>query len=69
MNEQMTRAFEQFFPEVFVQKELKSRMSTSSKHDNNPPIPLQRLNTGITEIVGEENGERPGGFVLVVDGG
>ncbi|KAJ2928030.1 hypothetical protein H1R20_g9061, partial [Candolleomyces eurysporus] len=64
--DQMTRAFEQFFPEVEVQQEHKSRTSTSSRQET--PIPLHRLNTGITDIVGEANGERPGGFVLVVDG-
>lgn len=31
-------------------------------------IPLQRINTGVTDIVGPDNGERAGGFVLVVDG-
>jgi hypothetical protein len=62
----MTRAFEQFFPEVEVQEERKSRASTSSRQET--PIPMHRLNTGITDIVGMENGERPGGFVLVVDG-
>lgn len=29
----------------------------------------RRMMSGITEIVGDENGERPGGFVLVIDGG
>jgi phospholipid-translocating ATPase len=29
---------------------------------------LQRVDTGITSIVGSNNGERPGGFVLVIDG-
>lgn len=31
-------------------------------------IPLQRINTGVTDIVGPDNGERTGGFVLVIDG-
>ena len=31
-------------------------------------IPLQRINTGVTDIVGPDNGERAGGFVLVIDG-
>jgi phospholipid-translocating ATPase len=29
---------------------------------------LQRVDTGMTSIVGSNNGERPGGFVLVIDG-
>ena len=69
MQEQLSRAFDQFFPEVALDKPLKPRTSTSSRRgENEKPIPLRRLDTGITDIVGEENGERPGGFVLVVDG-
>jgi len=30
--------------------------------------PLRRTDTGISSIVGSNNGDRPGGFVLVVDG-
>lgn len=30
--------------------------------------PLQRINTGVTDIVGIGNGERAGGFVLVIEG-
>jgi phospholipid-translocating ATPase len=29
---------------------------------------LQRTQTGMSSIVGANNGERPGGFVLVIDG-
>jgi phospholipid-translocating ATPase len=66
----MVMSMEQFFPEAEV--ELPSgvdipRQSTSS-HDSERRIPLQRINTGISSIVGSKNGDRPGGFVLVVDG-
>jgi len=30
--------------------------------------PLRRVETGISSIVGPDNGDRPGGFVLVIDG-
>lgn len=30
--------------------------------------PLRRFDTGISSIVGSRNGDRPGGFVLVIDG-
>ncbi|PPQ72461.1 hypothetical protein CVT26_003714 [Gymnopilus dilepis] len=30
--------------------------------------PLRRVDTGLSSVVGENNGERPGGFVLVIDG-
>ncbi|KAF8969603.1 hypothetical protein BDZ97DRAFT_1794193 [Flammula alnicola] len=33
-----------------------------------PGGPLHRTDTGISSIVGTHNGERPGGFVLVIDG-
>jgi phospholipid-translocating ATPase len=29
---------------------------------------LRRVDTGISSIVGRDNGDRPGGFVLVIDG-
>ncbi|KAJ7068197.1 phospholipid-translocating ATPase [Mycena amicta] len=44
-----------------------SRHSTSTR-DAEANYPLQRVDTGVTSIVGEHNGERPGGFVLVIDG-
>ncbi|KAG6885888.1 hypothetical protein C0993_008407 [Termitomyces sp. T159_Od127] len=40
------------------------RPSTSYREPN---IPLQRVHTG-SSIVGAGNGERPGGFILVIDG-
>ncbi|KAH9981426.1 hypothetical protein BGW80DRAFT_1270175 [Lactifluus volemus] len=30
--------------------------------------PLHRINTGLTSLVGSQNGQRPGGYVLVIDG-
>ncbi|KAK0439550.1 phospholipid-translocating ATPase [Armillaria borealis] len=68
--QQMLHAVEEFFPESgildesepFV-KELKLA-SVSSRDDN----ALRRIETGISSIVGPNNGDRPGGFVLVIDG-
>ncbi|KDR73714.1 hypothetical protein GALMADRAFT_71945 [Galerina marginata CBS 339.88] len=62
---QMIDALAQFFPDYDYEKELE--MPTLPK-DTMPEIPLQRINTGVSSIVGRENGERPGGFILVVDG-
>ncbi|KAG5337166.1 hypothetical protein C0989_010433 [Termitomyces sp. Mn162] len=66
--QQMARAAEEFFPEANL---LPSdvdypppRYSTSSRTD----YQLRRINTGLSSIVGSNNGERPGGFVLVIDG-
>ncbi|KAJ3502673.1 hypothetical protein NLJ89_g8781 [Agrocybe chaxingu] len=41
---------------------------TALKTSTEGIIPLQQINTGVSSIVGPENGERPGGFILVVDG-
>ena len=41
--------------------------STYGHHPTNGR-PLHRTQTGISSIVGSNNGERPGGFVLVIDG-
>ncbi|KAF4615383.1 hypothetical protein D9613_002558 [Agrocybe pediades] len=57
---QMLSALAQFFPDNDYEKEVD--MPTAE-------IPLHRVNTGVSSIVGVENGERPGGFILVVDGG
>ena len=51
---QMKRAMERFLPEAAVDGVAGD-------------IPLRRLISG-PSIVGEDNGERPGGLVLVVDG-
>lgn len=34
-----------------------------------PGGPLRRTATGVSDLVGPNNGYRPGGFVLVIDGG
>ncbi|KAF9261251.1 phospholipid-translocating P-type ATPase [Marasmius fiardii PR-910] len=62
---QIRGALERFFPEnlsEIPEPAAKPRSSTSSRPD------LHRVNTNVSSIVGEDNGERPGGFILVVDG-
>ncbi|KAF8163678.1 hypothetical protein B0H34DRAFT_649957 [Crassisporium funariophilum] len=61
---QMLDALEQFFPEDYA----KQPSAPISQKDHEQPIPLQRVNTGVSSIVGADNGNRPGGFVLVADG-
>lgn len=61
----MTRAVEEFFPDTDVPvKEGTADVATSDFG----PYPLRRLNTRAPSIVGEGNGTRPGGYVLVIDG-
>lgn len=63
--EQMTKAIEQFFPDTEVsEKEDITGVATS----DSGPYPLRRLNISVPSIVGEGNGTRPGGHVLVIDG-
>ncbi|KAH9832873.1 phospholipid-translocating P-type ATPase [Rhodofomes roseus] len=67
---QMYSAVESFFPlsgilgeeGVYLEEDGNTPVSPSSGY------PLQRVNTGMSDLVGQHNGERPGGFVLVVDG-
>lgn len=64
----MANAMQEFFPE-----EAEAQGINSDADKQNPPgpddaYPLRRVNTGVTSIVGSDNGDRPGGFVLVIDG-
>ena len=59
----MLNALDQFFSEDLG----KSSTELPSGDEPNQPIPLQRINTGVSTIVGADNGNRVGGFVLVVD--
>jgi len=66
--EQIKLALMQFFPETNASVSvLNLPRSPGFSKDKDFAIPLQRINTGVS-IVGEDNGNRPGGFVLVVDG-
>lgn len=65
---QMANAMQEFFSE-----EAEAQGITVDEDKQNPAeadetFPLRRVNTGVTSIVGSDNGERPGGFVLVIDG-
>ncbi|KAF5358414.1 hypothetical protein D9756_001292 [Leucocoprinus leucothites] len=66
--EQIQSAMVKFFPEASASASMANLIrSPDPSKDKERAIPLQRINTGAS-IVGEDNGERPGGFVLVVDG-
>lgn len=62
----MQNALEKFFPEVEIPDEIHSDqglVKDEGGHD------LRRINTGVSSLVGQNNGRRSGGFVLVIDGG
>lgn len=74
---QMVQAATEFFPESAIVADEGavdppavsrpgSRMSTEK--DTQRRHSLQRVESTISSIVGANNGDRPGGFVLVIDG-
>ena len=62
----MTIAIEDFFPESGILDAVPPPSEKS--RNNNDDHALRRMNTGISSIVGKDNGNRPGGFVLVIEG-
>ncbi|THH28398.1 hypothetical protein EUX98_g5794 [Antrodiella citrinella] len=65
---QLLGAVEEFFPESGILKEAGIHENMQTVSNPHGQYPLQRVNTGVTDIVGRDNGNRPGGTVLVVDG-
>ena len=66
----MIAALEEFFPDSGVLDEFEEfrEFRQARAKEGTAPHPLHRVNTGVSSIVGPDNGERPGGFVLVIDG-
>ncbi|EJD02206.1 phospholipid-translocating P-type ATPase [Fomitiporia mediterranea MF3/22] len=72
--DQMYNAAEEFFPEAHIIEE--EALDINEKHGfevkggemNGFGMPLRRVNTGVSSIVGTNNGDRPGGFILVIEG-
>ncbi len=70
----MLRAVEEYFPtsnitdDPEVDAEALGVRDEESTHRGPQLYPLRRISTGGTSLVGSMNGQRPGGFVLVIDG-
>ena len=64
----MVNAMQEFFPEEAESQGVTLDADKQTPPGADDPYPLRRVNTGVTSIVGPDNGERPGGFVLVIDG-
>ncbi|KAF5390550.1 hypothetical protein D9757_002774 [Collybiopsis confluens] len=68
---QISNALDRFFPEHAsandAGKPIKSPSASRPTTPSRMP-PLTRADTNVSSIVGGDNGDRPGGFVLVVDG-
>ncbi|OCH92242.1 phospholipid-translocating P-type ATPase [Obba rivulosa] len=67
---QMCSAVQEFFPDSGILEDEGIVDNPTASHPSpSMGYPLQRVATGMSDIVGHGNGERPGGFVLVIDGG
>jgi phospholipid-translocating ATPase len=68
--QQMVQAVEDFFPEsgILDNSAAEDAPAPTGESDEPPQYPLRRIESGISSIVGSNNGDRPGGFVLVIDG-
>jgi phospholipid-translocating ATPase len=71
----MARAVEEFFPDskilddgTVVVQEGSGDLEKRQEREEGDSYALRRVDTGLSSIVGSRNGDRPGGFVLVVDG-
>jgi phospholipid-translocating ATPase len=70
VHEQMKKAANEFFPDEHI-------LDNPDVHPSEPAtpsrrgMPMRRMSMGqsATSLVPEGNGSRPGGFVLVIDGG
>jgi phospholipid-translocating ATPase len=70
---QMLRAAEEYFPDSNIINDPEVDAAALGVRDEENPrssqlYPLRRVSTGATSLVGSMNGQRPGGFVLVIDG-
>ncbi len=69
---QMTKAVEQFFPNdgILDLDEVHPRVHESVEKPASSPKPgnLRRAPTGLSDILDNDNGQKPGGFILVIDG-
>ncbi|KAI0273495.1 hypothetical protein BC834DRAFT_1024630 [Gloeopeniophorella convolvens] len=72
---QMLRAAEEYFPSsgIIDDPEVNAESLGARDAENAPPrgaqlYPLHRVSSGVTSLVGSQNGQRPGGYVLVIDG-
>ncbi|WVW78932.1 hypothetical protein I302_100895 [Kwoniella bestiolae CBS 10118] len=66
IQDQIRDALEGFFGEHEVTRTI-SGVSSRSRPSHEAPN-LARINTGVQSLVGRDNGTRPGGFSLVIDG-
>ena len=72
---QMLRAAEEYFPNsgIINDPDVKAEALGALDAESSSPrgaqlYPLHRVSSGVSSLVGSRNGQRPGGYVLVIDG-
>jgi phospholipid-translocating ATPase len=70
VQQQVIQAVEEFFPDSGTLDEHGLVTSASKSPSTEPAsaFPMRRLSAGVREIVGDDNGDGPGGFVPIIDG-
>ncbi|CUA70090.1 phospholipid-translocating ATPase [Rhizoctonia solani] len=71
VHEQMKKAVNEFFPDEKIMENPAVHPTEEPATPSRRGMPLRRMSLGqsATSLVPEGNGSRPGGFVLVIDGG
>ena len=71
---QMLSAVAEYFPDDNIANNLEVSVTAGAQDEESTTprgpqtYPLRRVNTGVTSLVGSTNGQRPGGYILVIDG-
>jgi phospholipid-translocating ATPase len=70
VQQQVIQAVEEFFLDGSTLNEhgLVTSVSKSPSTEPASAFPMQRLSAGVCEIVEDDNGDGPGGFVPIIDG-
>ena len=65
--QQLINAADEFFADSDLLDEEERDLAEPVDPSSERPR-IQRVSTGVSSIVGSKNGDKPGGFVLVIDG-
>lgn len=66
--EQLRDSLEGFFGDDSLTRSLSLAQEETRRSDMRRSTQLARVNTGVRSLVGDDNGTRPGGFSLVIEG-
>lgn len=64
----MAHATEVFFPETDLVNDDETIPTRSNPPESEGQYPFRRVDTGLSSIVSSNSGDRPGDFILVMDG-